>query len=205
METVNQFDQIATALSKAQGEYLPLLATGYNPFFKSRFATEEDIHMATRAACTKHGLSINQFTRIDNDGTPILLTNLWQASGQNMRGEIRIKTVKEDEQTYGKAETYYRRRALKNMLGISEAQDPEDDDGNNKTQSYQTQPTAKQYLDQWHIDKLNNALMGHNELEARLLKHYKIQSVEDMNPRDYNHALDTIVKNKQQVKAVNNS
>jgi hypothetical protein len=122
-------NEIALALSKAQGEYLPVAQSRQNPFFKSQYADLDAYITAARPALTKHGLAFYQFTKLSPNGPTVLHTRLIHASGQWIESRSRIIPIKNDMQAYGSALSYQRRYSAMTLLGITSNNDPLDDDG----------------------------------------------------------------------------
>jgi hypothetical protein len=200
MEPLNE---LATALAKAQGEYTSVGGNRENTFFKSSYADMDAIIAATRPALSKYGLSFVQFTKVHEDGIPVLCTRLLHSSGQYIDGEIRVVPDKNDIQTFGKVLTYQKRYAAMAMLGVSKGSDADDDDGMSYQQSRPA--IAKQALAPWQTGNLIKALEGNDLLRDRLLKAYSIETVEELDPSKYTSVMEAIARNKQSAKAVNNS
>lgn len=125
----DQINDIALALSKAQGEYLPVAQSRQNPFFKSQYADLDAYITAARPALTKHGLAFYQFTKLSANGPTVLHTRLIHSSGQWIESRSRIIPIKNDMQAYGSALSYQRRYSAMTLLGITSNNDPLDDDG----------------------------------------------------------------------------
>lgn len=124
MKHSEQLSELATALSKAQGEIKGATKDSTNPFFKSSYADLHSVWDACRAPLSKNGLSIIQTTDIGEEGT-VLITTLLHSSGQYISGTYPINPVKNDPQSTGSALTYARRYSLSSIVGIY----PSDDDG----------------------------------------------------------------------------
>lgn len=130
MQHSNDITELAGALAKAQAEMKPAAQSGKNPHFKSTFATLQDVWEAATPALHQHGLSVVQSTEAQDDAGLTVVTMLLHASGQWMRGEVRMPLAKADAQAVGSAISYGRRYGLAAMLGIVA---DEDDDGNAAT------------------------------------------------------------------------
>jgi len=115
--------ELATALSKAQGEMVPAKKSAENPFFKSKYADLASVWDVCREPLSKNGLSIIQATAIA-DGKTLLRTILLHSSGQWVESQYPVNPVKTDPQGVGSAITYARRYTLMAMVGIA----PEEDD-----------------------------------------------------------------------------
>lgn len=117
-------NELAAALSKAQGEMQAAIKDSINPFFKSKYADLGSVWDAARPVLCKHGLCIMQTTDVLGDKN-ILITTLAHSSGQWMKSSILINPTKNDSQGVGAAMTYLRRYSLAAMVGVV----TEDDDG----------------------------------------------------------------------------
>lgn len=124
MTKSDQLDQLATALSQAQGEILNATKDSSNPFFKSTYADLASVREAIQPVFTKYGLSYAQTFSRDEHGV-IVETVLMHKSGQWLCGGLSIKPVKDDPQGIGSAITYARRYSLQAIAGIA----ADDDDG----------------------------------------------------------------------------
>lgn len=121
-------NELATALAKAQGEMTHAKKDADNPFFKSKYADLPAVIDAARPHLAKHGLSVSQFTDIDEQSRVILISQLNHSSGQWQRSVYPLNPVKNDPQGLGSAFTYARRYTYCGLTGI--AATGEDDDGN---------------------------------------------------------------------------
>ena len=120
-----QINELATALAKAQGIMQTAKKDSSNPFFKSVYADLASVWEACREALSSNGLCVIQTTD-NNNGSVIVITTLIHSGGQWIRGNLRIKPVKDDPQGIGSAITYARRYALAAIIGVAP---DEDDDG----------------------------------------------------------------------------
>ena len=114
--------ELASALSKAQGEVKGAVKDSNNPFFKSKYADLGSVWDAIREPLANNSLAIAQFPQ----GECSLLTILTHSSGEYMAASYTMTPTKKDPQGVGSAITYMRRYALQSVMGVC----PEDDDGN---------------------------------------------------------------------------
>lgn len=139
MNQSEQINELATALSKCQGEITPALKDSSNPFFKSKYADLNSVWSVCREPLSKHGLCVIQTIDNGGEGEPILITTLAHISGQWIKSTAPIpikeevgpidpkkKAYKNDPQALGSSITYMRRYCLSAIVGIST---DEDDDG----------------------------------------------------------------------------
>ncbi len=122
MENINE---LADALSKAQGEISGALKDTTNPFFKSKYADLESVWTAIRGPLTKNGLAVAQPTELINN-ILCVKTILMHKSGQSLSGIMPVKSKDDSAQAMGSAISYARRYALAAMIGTYQT----DDDGN---------------------------------------------------------------------------
>lgn len=135
-ETINE---LATALSKAQGEMSAAKKDTTNPFFKSKYADLSSVWEAARGPLSKNGLSVVQTTNPTDGKSVELVTALLHSSGQWITGTMVMIPTKQDPQGLGSCITYMRRYALSAILGISQ-----DDDDANATLT-RTAPTPQMH------------------------------------------------------------
>jgi len=126
MNQSEQINELAAALSKAQGTITPALRDSTNPFFKSKYADLSNIWGACKAALAENGLAVLQTMDCKEDKI-FLMTTLAHSSGQWIRSCLPIMPTKNDAQGIGSAITYMRRYSLAAMVGVTT---DEDDDGN---------------------------------------------------------------------------
>lgn len=106
-----------------QGEVSAVTKDGNNPYFKSKYATLENIIDTIRLPLQKNGLSFSQFPTGENE----LVTILMHSSGEYLQSTVKMAPKDNTPQGQGSAITYMRRYALSAILGIATE---EDDDGN---------------------------------------------------------------------------
>lgn len=137
--TSEHLNELATALSKAQGEFDPALKDSNNPFFKSKYADLPSVWAVSREILCKYGLSLLQFPS-SNDGKPCLVTRLMHCSGQWMQSSVDLLLTKNDIQGLGSAISYMRRYSMTSILGIVQ----DDDDGQLAVQKKKEQEKPKE-------------------------------------------------------------
>ncbi len=125
MKKSEQINELAAALSKAQGQIKNAAKDSANPFFKSKYADLASVWDACRAELSANGLAVVQVPE-SRDGQVGVYTILLHSSGQWVDGELFLTPVKDDPQGAGSIITYCRRYSLCGFAGIA----PEDDDGN---------------------------------------------------------------------------
>lgn len=113
---------IAKALVGFQADMENVTKDATNPFYKSKYATLENILTAAKPHLKKHGLAVVQFP--EGDG---LTTMIVHESGEALQATANLHMKDATPQGQGSAITYMRRYALSAALGIATE---DDDDGN---------------------------------------------------------------------------
>lgn len=129
MERSENINELATALSKAQGEIRPAIKDSNNPFFKSKYADLASVWEVCREPLAKNGLCVSQHPTAEGN-TVTIETLVTHNSGQWMSSKLSMTSKEATPQGIGSAITYARRYALSSIVGIASE---EDDDGNAAT------------------------------------------------------------------------
>ena len=199
-------DLLATAFAKAQGEFSVAYKGSSNPFFKSNYADFEAIVKATRPALSKHGLSVVQPPVIFvEDGNSFLVTILLHSSGQWIKSTARHSPVKSDVQSLSSYNTYLKRMCYSSLVGVATS---DDDDGEAALEPIRNQ-TYSRTLDKECISKdqqdlIERSLVGHTDIAGRMLKHYDIKSIDELQKEQFNYAIDKINELKSRKMSLQN-
>ncbi len=126
MNKSDSIKEIATALSKAQGEFQNAKKEKVNPFFGKKYADLAALWNTCRPVLSKHGLSVVQGIS-SNESNVTINTLLMHDSGEWIESELGLHADQPTPQKMGSAITYGRRYSLSAMLGLAA---DEDDDGN---------------------------------------------------------------------------
>lgn len=127
MNKSESINELAAALSKAQGEFKAAPFDRVNPHFRNKYATLTSIMQTIQAPLAKHGLSVVQTLETREDKM-FIVTTVLHASGQWLADcGIPLMLDKTNMQGLGSACTYAKRYGLSAMLGVIS---DEDDDGN---------------------------------------------------------------------------
>ena len=143
METEVKFDNLATALSKAQGEMPAVKFDSKNPFLKNNYASLGAIIATSKAVLARHGLAVTQL--VYNEGDQVgVETILMHSSGEHISTRISMATEAEKgksaAQVAGSIITYLRRYSLAAILGMYA---DEDGDGNMPRPAQTAEPEHK--------------------------------------------------------------
>lgn len=140
-------NDLAAALSKAQGEMQAAIKDKINPFFKSSYADLGSVWDAARPVLSKYGLCIMQTTELLSDGSKIVMvTTLAHTSGQWVKSYLPLNPSKNDSQGVGAALTYLRRYSLSAIVGVvcDDDDDGETSVGRGKSQHNQNNQHSQQ-------------------------------------------------------------
>lgn len=126
-----QINEIATALSKAQGQMLQAPKDRKNPHLGNDYATLDSIIATVRKPLADNGLSFSQMLQANETGLT-LETWLLHTSGQFLMSELPLTVMDGNRgvnqmQSLGSSLTYLKRYTLAAMLGVGVG---DDDDGN---------------------------------------------------------------------------
>lgn len=137
MEPINE---LAKALSTAQGAFQNPLKDGKNPHFNSRYATLDALQDATRRVLSENGLCVTQLPQPGPEGWE-LHTMLIHTSGQSITSRLPLLTFSKGPQAAGSEITYMRRYAYASILNIT----AEEDDDANGAQSPAPERQGREY------------------------------------------------------------
>lgn len=180
---MDNLNELAAALAKAQGEIMPAPKDADNPYFRSKYASLPAVRAAMQEAFAKHGLSVVQMPSVEG-GQLTLRTVLLHSSGQSLDcGTLRSDIDIANPQKAGSAITYFRRYAL---AAISQTVADEDDDAEavRKDPKPKSQPkkqlTGHDVSDLWA--QINAA--GSVETLSTILKGDAYKTLKDHGPED---------------------
>lgn len=207
-----EIGKLAEALSKAQGEFLPLVADAENPHFRSSFPSLASIKISTQPALTKYGLAVSQTTDWV-EKTLMLYTALMHSSGQWKMSIYPVIPVKNDPQGFGSALSYGRRYMKSSILDLPP--NGEDDDGHaastkndyakpaaverqlpTQIQSQWT-PTENQIKRLFAIKKVNG--WNDDDLKGFMEAHFRKQHTKDLNYSEYDQICKYIEDNPVEI------
>jgi hypothetical protein len=142
---MEQINELAGALSKAQAEFPPIpktrtakVLTKTGREYEYNYADLSDILKAVLPVLSKHGLAITQAI-VEIDGSRKVATTLMHVSGQCLKGCMSLPNT-DKAQELGAVVTYYRRYSLCGILGIA-AEDDLDGEPAHETVPRQRQKT----------------------------------------------------------------
>lgn len=186
-ESINE---LAMALSKAQGEYGIVTLNRENPYFKSRYADLDAILRAVRPAFANHGLSFYQYTSLQ-DGAGVLHSRILHSSGQWIESQVKINPPKNDIQSYGSTMSYMKRYSAMSLVGITTSEDVSDDDASFVA-------TAKEFknskISTEQLDSLEDAIGNREYLKNVICSKFGIDLLENMSAKDYSTVMKIVQK-----------
>lgn len=122
IEKSEQINELAAALSKAQGSIKNAAKDSFNPHFKSKYADLSSVIDATKESLAANGLAVSQMPEA-LDGRVFITTMLLHSSGQWLSSTLMMIPDKTNCQGIGSAITYGRRYGMSAILGISQSDD----------------------------------------------------------------------------------
>jgi hypothetical protein len=144
MNHSEQINELAAALSKAQGEITGAIRDSTNPHFRSKYADLSSVWEGIRRPFSANGLSVVQGLSSSEAGVNCE-TMLLHASGQWISSSLTIPADKINAHGFGSAATYARRFGLQAIAGIA----PIDDDGNAAVESVPAISPVRDSLGDW--------------------------------------------------------
>lgn len=128
LPTVNMspiIDKLAPALLAAQKTITTVTKEANNPFFKSKYASLENVIDACKAQLNEQDIVVLQPIGRDDQGHYVE-TVLLHTSGQYISSRMYLVLTKEDMQGLGSATSYARRYSLQSLVFLASG---DDDDG----------------------------------------------------------------------------
>lgn len=117
---------ILKALAQFQEACPPIVRASNNPFFKSKYASFDDIQKHIKPHLKSCGLVVTQ-ANVVVDGAPYVESRVWEASsGEYISSTFPVIVGKVSAQDYGSAVSYAKRYSLTGLLNLIVAD--EDDD-----------------------------------------------------------------------------
>jgi len=142
MEKSQTITELAKALVVFHVKVGKITKDAKNPFFKSKYATLENILEAIEIPLNEAGLTFAQFPSNNYGLTTILIH---AESGEYISSEYFMEPSKKDPQGAGSVITYQRRYALAAILGLAQ----EDDDANTGTHGGKDPQAAEENNKPW--------------------------------------------------------
>lgn len=182
MRTSEQTNEIAAALSKAQGEIQDPEKNAENAAFsrgqkKAMYADLAEVLRQIRPVFSRHGLALVQFPSGGEAGVVTVTTRVIHASGQWMEDSLTIPVTGTNiAHATGSVTTYARRYMAAAIAAISQV----DDDGNQSVPEAKplTLPALK--INSGEAAELRRMISETESDETAFLQHFRLSSIEDM-------------------------
>ena len=128
---MSEYKNICKALIEFHNTGAAAKKAANNPFFKSKYASLEEVIETVRAEAGKCGLTFTQIVDFE-DNVIFVRTMLLHESGEHVEGRTPVLTKDNtDPQKMGSGITYAKRYGLQSVFGLPS----EDDDGNSASMS----------------------------------------------------------------------
>jgi len=140
----DSINELASALSVAQGNIEGAAKTAKNPHLRNKYADFQSVVEATRPALVEQGLSISQIPDHDGDGAMVLHTILMHKSGQYIMASMPVANHEQkginQMQATGSALSYARRYSYESIVGVSRIEDDDGEKSGSKFKGKQSNP-----------------------------------------------------------------
>jgi len=156
--------ELATALSKAQGQIEDATKDGLNPAFRSKYADLAAVRAVIREPLAVNDLAIMQFPRT-RQGFVEVETMLIHKTGEFVSETLELPVSKFDAHGIGSGITYGRRYGLMSVLCLAAV----DDDGNAATEKAPAPPAKKAEPDAKELAALSKAMVEASALGVEAL------------------------------------
>jgi len=174
-----ELGELFGALAKAQGEMKAAIRSSKNPFFRSNYASLEEVVGCSREALSKNGLSVIQrIVQTDPEGKSSLFTCLAHSSGQWMESVMPLRPEKKDIQAMGSYITYCRRYAYASMVGVVTDEDDDGEKAMHRAEPAKASTPAVKAISASDLKKLESALTP--ETKQMILERYKDKGIVDL-------------------------
>lgn len=203
-------NELVAAFAKAQSEYPSIGNNRVNPFFKSEYADFDSIMCVIRPIISKHGLSLVQYTKIDEPTqSRTLHTRLYHSSGQWLESRERIIPEKNDDQKWASTVTFKKRHQAMAILNVTIDKDKYDDDAEENVKesrvanlkgtatNHTYEPVEQRYetINALEHQQLTEALQGWPDFAKAILSTYKISTLADLPRARYAHVIQQVRTN----------
>lgn len=185
MNRSEQINELAAALSKAQGAMENAAKAKVNPHFKSKYADLSSVWDAIREPLSKNGLSVLQLPEMDEAGNVRINTILMHASGQFIEASYALPPMQNTAQGLGSAITYMKRYALSGV-GVA----PEDDDGNAATSSAAPEPVGN--ISDLQVSMLRALIERTGADTAKFCEYMRVDSLPLIAAKDFARAVSAL-------------
>lgn len=203
-------NELADAMAKAQGEYLPLFFNKTNPYERWEYNDLHSILEAVRPALTKNGMFFTQLPCVDESGATIVYTRLIHNSGQWIECRSRVIPSLNNQHEFDSVLTFQKRAAACSILGLAGSNDKTDDDaekdmhvirtkedkGLDINYAYDNSGASYERITKEQLEELEYTIAdsGFNDLVKQLLSRERIETLADL-PKSRYH--DTLTRTRE--------
>jgi hypothetical protein len=204
---VPDFAQVASALARAQGEFLPLVRSK-SVTIKPRdgaaytfwYAPLEDCIASVRPALSSYELALVQSVVQIPEGA-VMRTWLLHSSGQFLAADTPLIVEAGGPKGYGAAETYARRYGVSTLLGLA-ADDDNDAAETSSDAVVRIKPgEAEPLVSVMQIKQLQTLLKASGATEEALAEHLKVPALKDLPASRFAYAMEACEKKAKAAKA----
>jgi hypothetical protein len=191
IERSDDIKDLALALSKAQGDLLPVPMNSTNPFLHNKYADLGSVVQTAKPVLAKNELAVSQI--VFNDAEKVGVTTiLMHSSGQWVSSTMTLPVGEEKgkslAQVVGGLITYMRRYSLSAILGIHTE---EDTDGNERKAKQSEEKTPEKVLTEKIIKRCAELGGSKNKELLEIIKQFepsanpnKIKDIEKLKELD---------------------
>lgn len=192
MQTSNEINELAAALSSAQGAMGAALKDSKNPHFGNDFASLEAINAVIKQPLADNELSIVQFPISDESGVGIT-TRIMHKSGQWLEEKWTMPAVKAGPQQYGSLITYFRRYSIAAIFGIPQT-DKDANDMQLAADRHHGNRSAVEVINKEQLESLKQ-IITENDLDEQLfLRACKISDLAELPAERFDLAFKKLYK-----------
>lgn len=178
MQTSNEINELAAALSTAQGAMGAALKDSKNPHFGNDFASLEAINAVIKQPLADNDLSIVQFPINDESGVGIT-TRIMHKSGQWLEEKWTMPAVKAGPQQYGSLITYFRRYSIAAIFGIPQT-DKDANDIQLAADGHHGNKSAVEVITKEQLQTLQKIIEDNDLNETAFLKAARISDLSEL-------------------------
>lgn len=187
MKQSESIKELATALSKAQGELMSAKKDSINPHFKSKYADLASIWDACRVPLANNGLAVIQFPAEFTNNQMTLITRLTHSSGEWLEQSMTAPVSKADPQGIGSCLTYMRRYSLAAVTGVYQ----DDDDGNAASLAPKERPAT---LTAEEVEKVTQLATDTNTDILNIAKFYGKKEIKEVERLHFSKIVEQLEK-----------
>ena len=192
MQTSNEINELAAALSSAQGAMGAALKDSKNPHFGNDFASLEAINAVIKQPLAENDLSMVQFPINDETGVGIT-TRLMHKSGQWIEEKWTMPAVKAGPQQYGSLITYFRRYSIAAIFGIPQT-DKDANDIQLAADGHHGNKSAVQVISKDQLQTLKQIIKDNDLDEQLFVNACKISDLSELPAKRFDIAFEKLSK-----------